>query len=68
VIDDDQRTDLAELVELTGFMETLRRIEITEGHRAEDHPGPDDILGFYKGEISGFPVPKGPGKRKQAGK
>jgi hypothetical protein len=44
LIDDDQRTDAVEFIELTKLMEKLRRIEIADGHSAWDHPSPDDIL------------------------
>jgi hypothetical protein len=58
-IDDDQKNDPAEFAELTKFMETIRKIEIEEGHGKQDHPSQDDILGFYQAEATGAAMPGG---------
>jgi hypothetical protein len=50
VIDDDQKDDPAEFAELAKLMETMRQIEIKEGHGTQDHPSQEDILSFYRGE------------------
>jgi hypothetical protein len=59
VIDDDQKNDPAEFAELSKLMETMRQIEIKEGHGTQDHPSQDDILGFYQSEAPSETVTQG---------
>ena len=63
LIDDDQKNDPAEFAELTKLMETMRQIEIKEGHGAQDHPSPDDILSFYQSEATAKPGEAVPQRR-----